>query len=1383
MGRCVNIQSLSLTVSALFLSTNVYSANNIEILSGSAQVNITGSPSFTSTDDTAQLGIDNITSIWDASISNTVTLSTAELGTNSQSGDITFTGGLSHTDSVMHFLNLNAHNDINLNGTIDGGYSYTGYNSVYGYNNGLVLTLNPDSDALNGGVVNLNGSISGNVHTTINGALEIGATGTYNLDNHYLSASLTVESINVANGGSFNFTSGNLTLTNSDLTIGVGGLLGENFAIETNSGKKLTLANNGVLNIDAGASFSLQGFGMEVGSIVNNGNFSYTDGDLTLTNSGLTIGVDGLLGNTFTLAGFQNLVLSNNNILTIDAGASFTQWSGYLKVGSIVNNGSFTYNSGVLALTNSALTIGTNGLLGDNIVLKNRSLSVSGDVTVEAGASLLVSNSSIYGNAQANENRFFSNLNNQGTVTVNSTSSSSYKGELTVDGIITNDGASAVLTLDGGALIAGIITNVNGGSFNFNSGQLSLTNSGLTVGSAGVLGDNIDLSTADSLTVANNINIDNGATLSVNGGSLSAGAITNSGNFTFNTGRLELTNSGMTVGGAGLLGDNVTLGSPRTLSVVGNVVVDNAAVLTIDSAASFLSNLDNRGTVSVITNNTTYAQVNFDGRLTVDGVITNDGVGASLLLDRGVLTAGGINNVNGGSFAFGLGYLALTNSGLTVGNGGLLGDNVTLDAKRVLSVAGDVVVDSGATLTLDSSFSSSYYDTRFFGNLNNQGSVSVINIDSKSFNASGELIVDGVITNDGAAASLILDNGVLTAGSIQNINGASFNFNSGVLELTNSGLMVGSGGLLGDNVTLATRSRILLAAGDVAVANGASLIVDSAAAYVRASNGRINKFSSNLDNQGSVSIVDTADSNAQYYGGKGQLIVDGVITNNGASASLLLDGGALIAGNINNINGGSFTFNSGYLELTNSGLTVGSGGMLGNNVALSSARSLSLASDITIDSGATLTLDGGRLTAGSINNTNGGNFNFNSGDLVLTRSAAIGTGGPLGNTVALLSDRRLFLANSNVVDSTLTVEAGASFVLNGGTLVAGDISNSGNFSFNSGVLGLTKRSSITIGAGGLLGSNVELSANRKLLLGLANNYGTVTDNSVAIGGAVDSIVANSSNLVINDGSVNVSDGGQLVVSGDVSNFAGVNIASGGNVIVSGNVSNNGYGRVDIASGGALTIDSGLGYSYTQTQGTLTTNVDGVLNADDVFILGGTLTGSGVINGNLTIDGGEYNPGNSPGTMEIVGDFVLTEAGTLQLEAALDVNGNLAWDQLIVGGTYDFQQNGTIQFSLIDGVDINSFGADFTMANFFRTGTASDNIAVDISAASTIFDTVDILAYDAVGSSWYSLAFDGSGVFTATEFTVPPSTVPVPAAVWLFGSGLLGLMGVARRKKR
>lgn len=33
-----------------------------------------------------------------------------------------------------------------------------------------------------------------------------------------------------------------------------------------------------------------------------------------------------------------------------------------------------------------------------------------------------------------------------------------------------------------------------------------------------------------------------------------------------------------------------------------------------------------------------------------------------------------------------------------------------------------------------------------------------------------------------------------------------------------------------------------------------------------------------------------------------------------------------------------------------------------------------------------------------------------------------------------------------------------------------------------------------------------------------------------------------------------------------------------------------------------------------------------------------------------------------------------------------------------------------------------------------------------------------------------------------SLVITPSAVPIPAAVWLFGSGLLGLIGVARRKK-
>ena len=55
-----------------------------------------------------------------------------------------------------------------------------------------------------------------------------------------------------------------------------------------------------------------------------------------------------------------------------------------------------------------------------------------------------------------------------------------------------------------------------------------------------------------------------------------------------------------------------------------------------------------------------------------------------------------------------------------------------------------------------------------------------------------------------------------------------------------------------------------------------------------------------------------------------------------------------------------------------------------------------------------------------------------------------------------------------------------------------------------------------------------------------------------------------------------------------------------------------------------------------------------------------------------------------------------------------------------------------------------------------------------------------------GSMWtvpetnqYAIKFGDIGGF---DLVVDIAPVPVPAAVWLFGSGLLGLVGVARRKK-
>jgi len=56
--------------------------------------------------------------------------------------------------------------------------------------------------------------------------------------------------------------------------------------------------------------------------------------------------------------------------------------------------------------------------------------------------------------------------------------------------------------------------------------------------------------------------------------------------------------------------------------------------------------------------------------------------------------------------------------------------------------------------------------------------------------------------------------------------------------------------------------------------------------------------------------------------------------------------------------------------------------------------------------------------------------------------------------------------------------------------------------------------------------------------------------------------------------------------------------------------------------------------------------------------------------------------------------------------------------------------------------------------------------------------------DILGAEIWGLEFDAgleTGEFAASIDSLAPSAVPVPAAVWLFGSGLIGLAGLARRR--
>jgi hypothetical protein len=88
------------------------------------------------------------------------------------------------------------------------------------------------------------------------------------------------------------------------------------------------------------------------------------------------------------------------------------------------------------------------------------------------------------------------------------------------------------------------------------------------------------------------------------------------------------------------------------------------------------------------------------------------------------------------------------------------------------------------------------------------------------------------------------------------------------------------------------------------------------------------------------------------------------------------------------------------------------------------------------------------------------------------------------------------------------------------------------------------------------------------------------------------------------------------------------------------------------------------------------------------------------------------------------------------------------------------------------------------------GTLTDNTIIAGGITDWTHFNYDIILNGPDAGGGFSLAFNPvcgavTGCFSdifIDNVEINTSVVPVPAAVWLFGSGLLGLVGVARRKK-
>jgi hypothetical protein len=149
------------------------------------------------------------------------------------------------------------------------------------------------------------------------------------------------------------------------------------------------------------------------------------------------------------------------------------------------------------------------------------------------------------------------------------------------------------------------------------------------------------------------------------------------------------------------------------------------------------------------------------------------------------------------------------------------------------------------------------------------------------------------------------------------------------------------------------------------------------------------------------------------------------------------------------------------------------------------------------------------------------------------------------------------------------------------------------------------------------------------------------------------------------------------------------------------------------------------------------------------------------------------------------------------------NNVLSFTSLISGGTAGYGRFGSITMS-IDSVatsaSLDIFAASFPKnnqltLNAYYQGSFVDSVSVWLSAfghftrpGATVAShqytmTIDGIQFDEL-QLVSSGSYDSGASFILLDNVVfdTPAPVPVPAAVWLFGSGLLGLASFSRKKK-
>lgn len=887
-----------------------------------------------------------------------------------------------------------------------------------------------------------------------------------------------------------------------------------------------------------------------------------------------------------------------------------------------------------------------------------------------------------------------------------------------------------------------------------------------------------------------------------------------------------------------------------TTTIDEDVLVTNGATVTVSGTATFSTNAhdlylgenSSAGSLAITSGGTVLIQGGILGQNAPDtGTLTVDGSGALFVatggLHIGVMGTGTATVVNGGAISVsGSGGTAAPALGagtgtVAIGNASTL--NVGAASAATAAAAGIINgsiaaedADYSGTLqfnTTGTSAAPTYFTKNGISTGTGVNVASVALVHTAGYTVftgtlePGSTTINGgtlQIGNGGTTGSITgdtTDNGTLAfsrsnamtySGTISGTGGVTKS-GTGMLTLSGSNTYTGTTTLsagtlsLGSADAIGPSGTILFSGGTLQFS--AANTTDYSARFSTAPNQQY-RFDPNGK---SVTVGSdlTSSGGSLFKTGTGTLILSGANTYSGATT--VTGSGILRAsGNAQALGAGTLVLNNSSLKLQLAGdtdlnfgrnttvsasativadrVTTGPGTThaLGTVTIASAATSLALEKGSLVTSGtAGLTFDAVVLTGGvgsiglslasgtllTVGTVTGSNRNYNisgSGDMVINGAIANGTGRLSNNSTGVLT--------LNATDSPFT----GSVVLQAGTTKVMSLADRGSAS--------------SLGAGTDAISLGNSNSSSRLI------YASATDSSSNRGFT---LFANGATQTLE-----VAGAGTLTLSGNLSGVSGFGVApttlqlnganTGANTI-SGIIGDGATHIVSLTKSGTGTWILSGANTYTGTTainaGKLVMN--GSLAAASVVTVnsGGTLSGSGMINGTLTIaSGGILSPGNSPGTLTAgATTFAGGGAFTWELNQASGAAGvGPGWDLLSVDGALDLSATSGSPFtihltSLTLGNAAGSVG-DFDAAanySFVFAATTAGIIGFDADAF-----TLDTNAFqNPFGGTW-SVGLANGGHDLALSYTAA-SAIPEPSTYAISAGSALFVLVAWRRRRR